>query len=115
MANESSDILVFMMQKDDAMFYYNMSGPDFVEPKAILPYLNSKVLIADLRTIVVLDTLSFPPNRDSNYTTLFRGNITEPFGLAFATMSRGLVTMSSAIYLTTTIIAIVSSVMNLIY
>jgi hypothetical protein len=60
-----------MMQKENAQYYYNISGSGFYSPRALLPYLEQKLLVADTGSIIVIDTTIFPPtSTDPSHTVL---------------------------------------------
>lgn len=53
---------LFMMYKEDASYYYNISSSFFEEPKALITFRNSKLLVADKNKVAVVNAEIFPPN-----------------------------------------------------
>ncbi len=76
-----------MMQNENSQYYYNVSSNFFNEPKTMVPLLDSKLLVADLNMIVVIDTEIYPPTSKSLLLnqTIDLFEIGTPFGLALAT------------------------------
>jgi hypothetical protein len=76
-----------MMEKEDSQYYYNVSSNFFIEPKTMVPLLNSKLLVADLNMIAILNTEIYPPDSTSLLLnqTIELFEIGTPFGLALAT------------------------------
>ena len=75
---------LFMMVKEDASYYYNISSNFFDSPKTMVALKNHRLLVADYNRVVVVNTLVYPPSNTSvrREETIDLHEVMTPFGLA---------------------------------